>query len=108
MAVAPDAETREVRAPFTGEILYHLPLATEYDVASAAARARSVQREWAERPVRDRVRIMRRFHNLVIAKRDEALDLLQWEVGKRAPMPLRKSSMSRWSRSTTHARHLVC
>ena len=42
LAVAPDAETREVRAPFTGEILYHLPLATEYDVASAAARARSV------------------------------------------------------------------
>ncbi|MGA0066959.1 MAG: aldehyde dehydrogenase family protein, partial [Candidatus Nanopelagicales bacterium] len=82
LAVAPDAETREVRAPFTGEILYRLPLATEYDVASAAARARSVQREWAERPVRDRVRIMRRFHDLVIAKRDEALDLLQWEVGK--------------------------
>ena len=25
---------------------------------------------------------MRRFHDLVIAHRDEALDLLQWEVGK--------------------------
>ena len=82
LAVAPDADTREVFAPFSGELLYRLPLATEYDVASAAARARSVQREWAERPVRDRVRIMRRFHDLVIAKRDEALDLLQWEVGK--------------------------
>ena len=82
LAVAPDADTRDVRAPFTGEVLYRLPLATEYDVASAAARARSVQREWADRPVRDRVRIMRRFHDLVIAKRDEALDILQWEVGK--------------------------
>jgi succinate-semialdehyde dehydrogenase/glutarate-semialdehyde dehydrogenase len=82
LAVAPDADTREVHAPFTGELLYRLPLATEYDVQSAAVRARSVQREWAERPVRDRVRIMRRFHDLVIAKRDEALDLLQWEVGK--------------------------
>ena len=82
LAVAPDADARDVHAPFTGDLLYRLPLATEYDVQSAAGRARSVQREWAERPVRDRVRIMRRFHDLVIAKRDEALDLLQWEVGK--------------------------
>ena len=43
LAVAPDAETREVHAPFSGELLYRLPLATEYDVASAAARARSAE-----------------------------------------------------------------
>lgn len=82
LAVSGDAEMREVLAPFTAAHLYDLPLASEFDVHSAATRARSVQREWAERPVRDRVRVMRRFHDLVIAKRDQALDLLQWETGK--------------------------
>ena len=40
LAVAPDADARDVHAPFTGDLLYRLPLATEYDVQSAAARAR--------------------------------------------------------------------
>ena len=44
---------------------------------SAADRARTVQRGWAQTPVSERVRIIRRFHNLMISKRDEALDILQ-------------------------------
>jgi succinate-semialdehyde dehydrogenase / glutarate-semialdehyde dehydrogenase len=82
LSVSADATMREVLAPFTGHHLYDLPLATEFDVQSASVRARSVQREWAEWPVRERVRVMRRFHDLVIAKRDEALEILQWETGK--------------------------
>ena len=82
LAVSPEAQVREVTAPFTGRRLYDLPLASEFDVQSAADRARTVQRGWAQTPVSERVRIIRRFHNLMISKRDEALDILQWETGK--------------------------
>ncbi|MFM8773952.1 MAG: aldehyde dehydrogenase family protein, partial [Actinomycetota bacterium] len=75
-------ETRPVRAPFTGEVLYDLPLSTPDDVLLAATRARDVQAQWAQASVRERVAVIRRFHDLVLAKRDEAMDILQWETGK--------------------------
>ncbi|MBU6311808.1 MAG: succinate-semialdehyde dehydrogenase (NADP(+)) [Actinomycetales bacterium] len=75
-------ETRPVRAPFTGEVLYDLPLSTSDDVVLAVARAREVQSRWAQTPLRERVAVIRRFHDLVLAKRDEAMDILQWETGK--------------------------
>ncbi|MGI9196535.1 MAG: succinic semialdehyde dehydrogenase [Candidatus Nanopelagicales bacterium] len=81
-AAAPDARTREVRAPFTGEVLYALPLSSPDDVRAAALRARAVQGSWAATPVRERAAILRRFHDLVLAHRDEAMDILQWETGK--------------------------
>ena len=81
-ATSPGAMERDVLAPFTEEPIYALPLSAPDNVAAAAARARAVQAAWACVPVRDRVAVIRRFHDLVLAKRDEALDILQWETGK--------------------------
>jgi succinate-semialdehyde dehydrogenase / glutarate-semialdehyde dehydrogenase len=78
----PQAETVPVIAPFTGELLYDLPVASESDVDAAMATLRHGQRAWAERPLADRARIMLRFHDLVLARRDEGLDIVQWETGK--------------------------
>lgn len=73
---------RPVTAPFTGDVLFDLPLSTPDAVRRAAARARQVQPAWAATSVRDRVRIMRRFHDLILSRRHEAMDILQWETGK--------------------------
>lgn len=81
-ATSPGAPTRGVRAPFTGEILYELPLSTAEDVHAAAARGRALQGEWARVPLRERVATIHRFHDLVLTKRNEAMDILQWETGK--------------------------
>lgn len=82
LAAAPDASRRPVIAPFTGEVIYDLPLSTERDVELAAERARAAQVEWAALPISRRSAILLRFHDIVLARRDEILDLVQWETGK--------------------------
>ncbi|MGW1072987.1 succinic semialdehyde dehydrogenase [Streptomyces sp. NPDC002537] len=68
--------------PFTGEKLADLPEAAPEDVATAFARARAARREWADAPVRARAAVLLRFHDLVLARQSEVLDLIQLETGK--------------------------
>jgi succinate-semialdehyde dehydrogenase/glutarate-semialdehyde dehydrogenase len=75
-------QTWPVRAPFTGEVITELPQCTEADVVAAFERARVAQRAWAARPVRERARVMLRMHDLVLARQDEIMDLIQAENGK--------------------------
>lgn len=78
-------ETREraaVVAPFTGEVLGHVPLATAVDVREAVRRARRAQAAWAARPFRERARVLLRFHDFVLENAELAQDLVQWETGK--------------------------
>jgi succinate-semialdehyde dehydrogenase / glutarate-semialdehyde dehydrogenase len=75
-------EAIPVRIPFTGGVLGEVLRGTVADVARAGARAQAGQRAWAEMPVRERARVLLRFHDLVLARRREALDLIQLESGK--------------------------
>ncbi|MFI6688614.1 succinic semialdehyde dehydrogenase [Streptomyces sp. NPDC050485] len=68
--------------PFTGEKLAELPESTPEDVAEAFARARTAQPAWAATPVRARAAVLLRFHDLVLARQAEVLDLIQLETGK--------------------------
>lgn len=72
----------DVRTPFDGSVLYALPTATPDDVTAAAQRARRAQGRWAQTPLPERVAIALRFHDLVLGRREEAMDILQWETGK--------------------------
>lgn len=68
--------------PFTGEKLADLPESTPEDVATAFERARAAQVAWARTPVRRRAAVLLRFHDLVLQRQAEALDLIQLETGK--------------------------
>ncbi|MFJ4711132.1 succinic semialdehyde dehydrogenase [Streptomyces sp. NPDC088785] len=68
--------------PFTGEKLADLPESTPDDVALAFERARAAQAVWARTPVRRRAAVLLRFHDLVLARQAEVLDLIQLETGK--------------------------
>ena len=68
--------------PFTGEKLADLPESTPEDVATAFERARKAQSVWAAIPVRQRAAVLLRFHDLVLARQAEVLDLIQLETGK--------------------------
>ncbi|MFE7115846.1 succinic semialdehyde dehydrogenase [Streptomyces sp. NPDC057654] len=68
--------------PFTGEKLADLPEATPDDVAEAFARAREAQRGWAATPVQRRAAVLLRFHDLLLRRQSEVLDLIQLETGK--------------------------
>ena len=81
-SVGPGAATTGVVAPFTGEHIYDLPLSSDADVDAAMTVLRRGQAAWAARPLAERARIMLRFHDLVLANREQGLDIVQWETGK--------------------------
>ncbi|SEB96746.1 succinate-semialdehyde dehydrogenase / glutarate-semialdehyde dehydrogenase [Streptomyces sp. 2231.1] len=82
VVAAPDAARLVTSAPYTGEPLADLPVSTPVDVEDAFARARIAQKSWAATSLSRRKKILLRFHDLVLARRDEALDLMQAENGK--------------------------
>ncbi len=71
-----------VHLPFTGEPFGTIPACTGEDVRAAAAIARAAQAAWAARPPRERARILLRFHDRLLDRKDEILDLIQLEGGK--------------------------
>ncbi|MGW4030151.1 succinic semialdehyde dehydrogenase [Streptomyces sp. NPDC004838] len=69
-------------SPFTGKKLADLPESTPDDVAKAYERARAAQPVWAATPVRGRAAVLLRFHDLLLERQAEVLDLIQLETGK--------------------------
>ncbi len=79
---AGEREHTTVRAPFTGEVLGTAPRCTDEDVQLALQRARAAQPVWAQTPMTQRKRIFLRYHDLVLARQEELLNVLQMEAGK--------------------------
>ena len=75
-------ETIAVRAPYTGSNIGTIPAGTVADLELAVQRARVAQAAWSKRTFADRARIFLRFHDLLLERQDEVLDLIQWETGK--------------------------
>jgi len=71
-----------VIAPFTGNEFATIPACTEADLDAAVTAARDSQPKWAALPVSHRTRIFLRFHDLLLKRQDEVLDLIQMENGK--------------------------
>lgn len=69
-------------SPFTGEKLADLPESTPEDVRTAFDRARAAQPAWAATPIRARAAVLLRFHDLILQRQSEVLDLIQLETGK--------------------------
>ncbi len=70
-----------IRVPATGEELRRRA-ADAGEMRRALLRARRAQEEWAARPLRERTRTLLRFHDLLLDRGQEALDLIQMETGK--------------------------
>lgn len=71
-----------VSMPFTGARLGAVPQSQPDDVAAAARRARAAQPAWSAMPVEKRAEVLLRFHDAVLSRQDEVLDLIQLENGK--------------------------
>jgi len=71
-----------VHAPFTGDVLGHVPACTEADVEAAVERAKHAQPHWAHRAFPERQAILSRYHDLVLERQDGIMDLIQLESGK--------------------------
>jgi succinate-semialdehyde dehydrogenase/glutarate-semialdehyde dehydrogenase len=75
-------DTVETLAPYTGTRVAVLPQCSAADVEAAYERAHAAQRRWAATPVRERCRVVLKLHDLVLARQDEIMDLIQAENGK--------------------------
>ncbi|WP_277452549.1 succinic semialdehyde dehydrogenase [Janibacter sp. DB-40] len=82
VVASPTAQTFTRTSPMTGGPIATLPLSTAQDVARAVTAARAAQSRWATTSFDDRARILLRFHDLVLDKQVELLDLVQLESGK--------------------------
>ena len=75
-------ESVVVSSPLTGQPLASIPQSSEADVAETFRRARRAQVAWARTPIEERAQTLLRFHDLVLDRQDEILDLIGWESGK--------------------------
>jgi succinate-semialdehyde dehydrogenase/glutarate-semialdehyde dehydrogenase len=78
-ATAPPVKTLSA---LTGEPLVELPQSTVEDVESARALAARAQKDWEAIPVRERAKVVLRFHDLLLDRQAEIIDLIQVESGK--------------------------
>ncbi len=72
----------QVVSPATGSRLAEYPHGTPATVRKAVQRARRAQAEWAETEVAERGAVLMRYHDLILSRREEILDLIQLETGK--------------------------
>lgn len=82
IAVPADRPLRPIVAPFVDREIVSVPDGSADDVREAVRTARAAQAEWARVPMRARVGILWRFHDLLIETADTSLDLVQLEAGK--------------------------
>lgn len=82
VVAGPGAEQHVSHTPMTGAPLASLPVSTPEDVAVAIATARAAQRAWANVSIERRAQVLLRFHDLVLERQVELLDLIQLESGK--------------------------
>ncbi len=80
--VGASTATLPLEIPFTGKVIGSFPACTEADVRLAVTRAREAQQYWKRVPLRRRVDILRRLHDVVLDAQGELMDLMQLETGK--------------------------
>ncbi|TIC86801.1 succinate-semialdehyde dehydrogenase (NADP(+)) [Nocardioides sp. GY 10113] len=74
--------TLAATAPYDGRPTASVPAGVPEDVAAAVDLARAAQPAWAELSFEDRAAVVLRFHDLLVERQDEVMDLIQWEMGK--------------------------
>ena len=68
--------------PATGEVLGELDSSGPTEVRAAVARARAAQLEWSGWGIRNRVRVLRRFQSILLARKADIARRITQEVGK--------------------------
>ena len=79
---AGDEGWMSVEEPYTGTDLADVPACGKAAVELAVERAHEAQEGWAGRPAEERAAVLERFHDLVLKRQDELLDVVQLETGK--------------------------
>ena len=82
MITASGGATHKLTEVYTGEVITALPQSSPADVERAFAEARAVQKEWASWSLDRRLKVMKKFHALLLKDWKPVVDLMQAETGK--------------------------
>ncbi|GAA1983194.1 succinic semialdehyde dehydrogenase [Catenulispora subtropica] len=82
MVVSTSGRSHAVTEVYTGEKVCDLPQSDPGDVKAAYSAARAAQAVWASWPLKRRVGVMKRFHELLLGQGLVVADLMQVETGK--------------------------
>ena len=82
MVASSAGATHKVVEVYTGEVITALPQSTPEDVSRAYDEARRAQKEWAGRSLDERLKVMKKFHKLLLKDYEPIVDLMQAETGK--------------------------
>src|SRR5438128_120718 len=74
--------TIEVRNPATGEVVGKVHATSAFEIEASVSAAREAQKPWAQTTFAARAGIVRRFHDLILERSAEILDVIQSETGK--------------------------
>ena len=85
MNAAPQPEVApqfSIHNPATGEIIGTLPNLTATEIAAAVERAAVAQKRWAAMLVRERLKVLKRFGQLLCDQKDKVAAVISREAGK--------------------------
>jgi len=68
--------------PASGEKFGETPVASLDEIQQAVSELRQAAPEWADRPLKERIRALRRFQEILIAARDEITAVINQDCGK--------------------------
>ncbi len=77
-----EIESMPITSPVDGSPIHNLPLATGEDVAEAVRRARLAQERWSRLSVKARSKVFIKYHDILLDRSEEIMDLIQLETGK--------------------------
>jgi malonate-semialdehyde dehydrogenase (acetylating)/methylmalonate-semialdehyde dehydrogenase len=72
----------DVRSPYTGGVIGHVPLSTPAEVDDAVRKAHAAFPAWRRTPIKERAQPLFRFRELTLARLDEIANLAAAEAGK--------------------------
>jgi len=81
-AVPESGASLAVMNPVSGEVAGYVPRHSAQDVVEAVQRARQAQVAWAALPYRQRAKPIIRFHDMILARREELFEVMRAEAGK--------------------------
>ncbi len=71
---------------YTGDLLVELPQSAEQDIVQAYAVARAAQQIWAAWSLKKRLKVLKKFHSLILENQFLITDVIQAESGKNRRM----------------------
>jgi acyl-CoA reductase-like NAD-dependent aldehyde dehydrogenase len=76
------AETVKLISPIDGRVYAERPVATAAEIEAAVTRSKAARKAWGEVTIRERAKFMEHFLDALLAKNDEIVVELAWQMGR--------------------------